>query len=368
MKILHLSGSKYHWSGNEQQLSQLIEQSQYLGAENAIFCYEGSAIQAYAEKYNITCFAQPKKSIYNPFLAKALVRCVQDNGFDIIHVHTSNFLTVFVLAHAFLWLKIPAVFSRKGLIEKSSFFSRIKYNYKGIGGVICVSQAVKDNFQQFIAKKNRHKLRVIYDGIPSRAMQSLSREEIQQKWQLPQGKKIIGNIANHVPAKDLPTLIETLHQLVNHLGKTDIHLLQIGAKSTLTPFLEEKIKNYQLESYVTFTDKIPDAKRYLSVFDLFLFTSQWEGLPLVIYEAFQQKVPVVATRAGGIPEAVINQETGMLCPIGDALSLAKASERLLGDKHLRQKIVQDAYNTFSQRFTAEQNAQQTLNFYKEITQ
>lgn len=45
MRILHLSGSKHHWSGNEQQLADLIRNLKPLGVENFIFCYEGSAIE-----------------------------------------------------------------------------------------------------------------------------------------------------------------------------------------------------------------------------------------------------------------------------------------------------------------------------------
>lgn len=60
-------------------------------------------------------------------------------------------------------------------------------------------------------------------------------------------------------------------------------------------------------------------------------TSAWEGLPYAVLEAMASGLPVVATGAGGTPEAVVNGETGYLVPVGDEVALAAALGRLRAD-------------------------------------
>lgn len=94
MKVLHLSGSKHHWSGNEQQLADLIENLSALGVENHILCYEDSEIQKYALKKGIKVCALPRKSIYSPSLARALRDYIRRKHIEVIHAHTSNFFDI----------------------------------------------------------------------------------------------------------------------------------------------------------------------------------------------------------------------------------------------------------------------------------
>lgn len=80
-----------------------------------------------------------------------------------------------------------------------------------------------------------------------------------------------------------------------------------------------------------FRDDIVEVMQSL---DIFLITSVTEGLGTIVLEAFAAGVPVVATRAGGIPEMVEDGITGLLAPIGDADALAAATMRILDDPGL----------------------------------
>jgi glycosyltransferase involved in cell wall biosynthesis len=84
-----------------------------------------------------------------------------------------------------------------------------------------------------------------------------------------------------------------------------------------------------------------------------------------ILDAFAAKVPVVATEAGGIPEMVLHEETGMLAKPKDSRTLALYIDRLIESPECRKKIVENAYKkvlTFSKESTAEK----TLSVYEEI--
>ena len=367
LHILHLSGSKHHWSGNEQQLADLVRHLSEMGVTSSIFCYEGSAIHEYAKSHGIPTLPQPRKSVYSSSLRKALHKATKSGCFDAIHIHTSNFLTLYVLTDIVRGLKLPTIFSRKGLTDRAGFLSRKKYNYKGIDRIICVSGAVRENFTKFLTTDNHAKAVVVHDGI---SVDTVSTDDttpsVFEKFGLPQGRFVIGNIANHVSDKDLGTLVKTADHLVNTLGHRDVVFVQMGDHTALTQGLMEGVKSAQLEDYVFFVGKVPGAKSYMPQFDLFLMTSCSEGLPLTVYEAFMYKIPVVTTCAGGIPEAVKDGYSGIMTEIGDHTALAEGIDKMMGDGTLQQEIADNAHTLLLEKFTARQCAERTLALYKEI--
>jgi glycosyltransferase involved in cell wall biosynthesis len=81
-----------------------------------------------------------------------------------------------------------------------------------------------------------------------------------------------------------------------------------------------------------------DIPELLATADVFVLPSRSEGMPMSILEAMAAGVPVVASAVGGIPELVVDGETGLLVPAGDAEALAGALRRLLGDPALRRRF------------------------------
>lgn len=367
LRILHLSGSKHHWSGNEQQLADLVRHLSDMGVVNTIFCYEESAIHEYAKRHNVPTLPQPRKSVYSSSLRRTLRKIVKKSHFDVIHIHTSNFLTLYVLTDLLKRVNIPTIFSRKGLTNHAGFFSRKKYNYKNIDRIICVSGAVQKNFTKFLMPNNHAKTVVVHDGISIDTMNTDNTvPNVFEKFNLPRRKFVIGNIANHVSDKDLGTLVKTADHLINTLGQKDVVFVQMGDHTGLTQGLMDAVKRAQLRDHVFFVGKIPEAKSYMPQFDLFLMTSCSEGLPLTVYEAFMYKIPVVTTCAGGIPEAVKDGHSGIMTEIGDHISLAKGISKMMNDSTLRERIADNAHTLLLKNFTARQCAERTLSLYKEI--
>jgi glycosyltransferase involved in cell wall biosynthesis len=99
--------------------------------------------------------------------------------------------------------------------------------------------------------------------------------------------------------------------------------------------------------------------------DLFLITSKTEGLGTIVLEAFAGKVPVVATAAGGIPELVEHEVTGLLSPVGDDVSLSHAVIRVLRDAGLRETLTAAAARK-AESFSFRMTAMKTLDVYREV--
>jgi glycosyltransferase involved in cell wall biosynthesis len=81
-----------------------------------------------------------------------------------------------------------------------------------------------------------------------------------------------------------------------------------------------------------------DVRALLAASQVFVLATRSEGLPLTVLEAMAAGLPVVASRVGGIPELVVDGETGLLVPPGDPVGLADAIARLLDDRRLRERL------------------------------
>ncbi len=106
----------------------------------------------------------------------------------------------------------------------------------------------------------------------------------------------------------------------------------------LMPALEEEVGLLGLTKTVSFLGRRDDVNALMSIADLFLLTSDQEGMPNVVLEAQLMGVPVVATDAGGTRDAMRPGITGELCRVGDADALVAACEKLLGDGALAKAV------------------------------
>jgi glycosyltransferase involved in cell wall biosynthesis len=115
--------------------------------------------------------------------------------------------------------------------------------------------------------------------------------------------------------------------------------------------MRERAVSRGVAASVVFPGSFKEPWDLLRAADVFVLASDIEGLPLVVLEAMSQGVPVVATDVGGMPEAVIDGETGLLIPPRDPAALTAAITRILGDADLTLRMRQAALTRFRQRFT-----------------
>lgn len=163
-----------------------------------------------------------------------------------------------------------------------------------------------------------------------------------------------------MPAKDYATFLTTAFLLIQR--RSDLRFFIVG-EGTERKKLEELAQQLNINDYVIFTGFRKDIEYILPSFDIFLFTSQSEGLGTIVLDAMVCGVPVVATRAGGIPEMIHHLENGLLADPGDATALAEAVLRLLEDETLRKNITSRA-SAWVKEFEASRMASLTFEIYK----
>jgi len=195
---------------------------------------------------------------------------------------------------------------------------------------------------------------------------------LRQEYNLEKDTILIGNVAALAPHKDYITFLETAKILIPKLEQREkkentnreIRFFLIGKEDGSETEIQNWLnQNQEIKNYFILTGFRNDIPIILKELDVFLFTSQTEGLGTSILDAFASEVVVVATAAGGVPESVIDNKTGLLSEIKNTLSLAQNVEKVLYDEELRTKLIQNA-TLHLQNITKENTAKKTLEIYK----
>ena len=344
MKVLHINSEK-SWRGGEQQMIYLLETLSE-EVESYICCRINSKVHDYVLKNEIPHLALKFKG-FKLIDSLRLKKFVLSEKINIIHTHTSNAHTLAYYASIFGLVKPIIVSKRTDFPVRSPY----KFNHKNIKRILCVSEMIKKITQRNIINKDRAV--TVYSGIDTNRFEG-EQKSLKNLLSLDDKKPLVGNTSAIAPHKDYYTFLRCAELLPN------LNFVIIGDGP-----MELEIKNYvQTKKLmnVFFTGFLSNLNEYMKSLDLFLITSETEGLGTSILDAMICKVPVVATRAGGIPEIVIHKKTGLSSDVSDYKSLShQISESLFKKPH-----VDEAFYNILQNFSKESTAKNTHNIYKSL--
>lgn len=228
--------------------------------------------------------------------------------------------------------------------------------------VITVSNDLRNTVSRRLQKKGlTPPLKTIYNGyaVLDFSEKDQLRNSFRKKYQIPQDCTVVGTIGRLHPVKGQSYLVEGIKLLAKEFP--NLHLLIIGDGPLYNP-LQELLEVSQL-SY-TMTGYLPSAWQALPAMDLFVLPSLNEGMGLVLLEAAQAEVPIVASRVGGIPELLTDESEALLTEPAVPLDITLACSRLLNDEALVNKLISNAASKASM-FTLEKMAEATTIFYEQ---
>jgi len=350
MRLIQVTASKV-WRGHEQKIIYLYEAFKEFGyVENqVIVCPLDSEIYKIAQQKEMHVIGLDVKSEYDLKFAKSLKKIADEQESSIVFIHNSKAHTLAVLSSIFYSLKIPLVLCRT-LIKRvdTNFFRKWKYNYKGIKKIICVSQPVVNILKH--AVKDHDKLCVVGSVTDIDKFKETKKSGLLHKeFNIPKEYKIVGNIAEFTGFKDHVTWVNTVEELVKRNNIKAKYIL-VG-KGKLEKEIKDLVSEKNLNEHVIFTGFRRDIPHVLPEFDLFMFTSNNEPTGGVLLESYACKVPIVAANAGGIPEVVVDTETGLLAEVGNPVDFADKVEYLFKQPELQDKFRTKGYNYLLDNFT-----------------
>jgi glycosyltransferase involved in cell wall biosynthesis len=172
-------------------------------------------------------------------------------------------------------------------------------------------------------------------------------------------RRIIGTIAELRRNKGIDLLLLASAPLLS----PNVHLLIVGEGDE-----REELAHYAhhlgIEQFVTFTGAVDEAADHLSAFDIFVLPSRTESFGYVILEAAHAKLPVIASRVGGIPELIRHEETGLLFPARDTEQLSELLKMLLDDSKKRKTLGEALHRSLQQHLSITEMLARTYALYR----
>ena len=148
------------------------------------------------------------------------------------------------------------------------------------------------------------------------------------------GEKMLCHVSNFRPVKRVMDVLEVFARVNASVPSRMIMIGDGPDRSRAESFCRER----NLRDRVFFLGNVPNVEEVVGASDLFLLPSEAESFGMAALEALASEVPVIGTRSGGLPEVVVDGETGYLLPVGDVESMAARAIEIVSDEPLRRKM------------------------------
>lgn len=189
------------------------------------------------------------------------------------------------------------------------------------------------------------------------------RADARRMLNIPIDAPVVGNIGRLVPGKNHRLFVEVAADLLQ--TRQDAFFLLVGG-GPLEPDYRRDVRRLGLEHRVILTGEKEEIADLLGAMDIFLLTSDREGMSNATMEAMSAGLPCVVTDAGGNEELVIHGETGYVRLRGDKAGLVESLYRLLDDPGLRQRFGANGRRRIETTFSAESMAKATQALYTNL--
>ncbi len=281
---------------------------------------------------------------------------------DVVHAHDPHGVALGALALSIGTPESNPILAASRRVDfhiRGNAFSRWKY--RQVTCFIAASHAIADMLAEDGVEPDR--ITTIHEGIDVERVQQAPTANVHEEFWMPAGVPVVGNIAALVGHKGQKHFIDAAALVLRRVP--DAHFLILG-EGDQRAALERQVKDLHLEKHVLLPGFRTDVLSLLKAFDVFVMSSVTEGLGTSLLDAMAAARPIVATRAGGIPEVVVDGETGLLVPIRDHVRMAEAVVRVLKDAELRSRLGAAGLRRVRAEFSVDRMVDETLATYRRL--
>ncbi len=243
-----------------------------------------------------------------------------------------------------------------------------KYTSVFVDGYIACSFGILKRFREQESVFFNNKLTAVVHNCVDVPDLTFSKDQIcsiKRRYSIRESDKVIINIGHFSKQKAQDDLLKAFRTVANN--RSDVRLVIIGW-GTLEVELKKLTKTLKLENKVIFTGKLlrPQVFEVLSITDLFVLSSHWEGFGIVLAEAMALGKAVISTDTDGSREVVENGKTGILVPIENSQILAEAILDLLEKPDLMIQMGKRGLERVTKYFNCDQYIKGYEAFYKSV--
>ncbi|MEM1177566.1 MAG: glycosyltransferase [Acidobacteriota bacterium] len=292
---------------------------------------------------------------FDPFWMWALRRAMREERVDLVHAHLfGDSLHGYLAARR---LDLPVILTLHNIVEARSGIQRRGYGWllgQPLEPIACAEFVRRSFLEHFGDRANRIATIQNAVDIPADTIDAdVSRRVLEAELGIRPGAVVLAGVGRMVGQKAFEHLIDATHRLKTR--GIDAQLVLVG-EGELKATHQAQAERLDLGDRVIFAGFRSDIRELMAAIDIVVFSSRQEGLPMVLLEAMAAGRAVVATRVGGIPEAVEDDREALLVPSEDVDALAAALERAALDPELRVRLGDAARRRYRQHFTVERMA------------
>ena len=285
---------------------------------------------------------------------------------SIINIHDYSSLPYVALSNA-LAKRVPVLFTAHGLLYEgfeqkkriNRFFSRF------ITKITAVSAKVSDRHCDYLGWNKP--VEIIANGVPENLFENSARERIRQELRCKPDEFLFLAVGNPRPEKGFEDLIEAFAHLHKDLSPDSGFMVAVAGEMNQSDYcrsLLRRVAELNLKNRFKFLGYRDDVSSLYRAADAFVLSSRSEGLPMVILEAMISGLPLIATRVGGVPDAVAGQ--ALLVESGAPAQLAEAMQRLMEDDNLRECLGHSGRKQVRERFGVDRMVDGYMKTYRDV--
>jgi len=360
--ILHVDTERT-WRGGEAQVFSLCHGLSAMGFRQVAAIQPDAPLGQSLRDIRIETIELPMRGELHLRAAFQLSEICRKKNIHLVHTHDAH-------AHALGWLatmrfpRIPVVVTRRvDFPVGGNLLSLFKYKSKRVF-FIAISHGVKKVLMEGGVPEER--IEVVHSGVDSeRFPGKCDGSGFRRKFGVGKDQIVIGNVAALTDHKGHIYLIDAASLVLQKFPNARFFIIGQGELLTL---LEARIEKLGLKGRVTLTGYIKDVEEAFRAMDLFALSSHLEGLCTSVLDAMLMRVPVVATRTGGIPDVVEDGVNGYLVEPKSPEALAQGIIRLLEDREAQERFVKAGYERVIRHFTKEKMVAGTAMIYHNLLQ
>lgn len=361
LRVLHID-TMNGWRGGERQAFYLALDLHERGHDVGFVCQPGSVLEQRLRHTGVRVHPVRFTCEADFTAAWRMIGLVRRHKYEILHMHDSHAHWLggcagHAAGHALRVVSRRVDFS----IHRHGFgLSIIKYRHFA-DAFVAVSEAVRRALVRDGVPEGM--TRVVHSGVMLPEPGSGSRGILNRLVGANGSTRIVGSVGSLVGHKGHRYFVEAAAEIAGR--RPEVRFVILG-EGKLRRDLESRIRNSGLAGKFFLPGFQPTAERLTGALDVFVMPSVMEGLGTSLLDAMAAGVPVVASRAGGIPEVIEDEETGLLAQPGDPVSLAGAIERMLADGSLARRAALKARDKVVRQFTVKRMVDRTVDVYETL--
>ena len=346
------------FSGGEVQVFLLMEGLRKRGHRNLLIAPPGSRSQREAARRGLEARAVPMRGDADLPAVFRLKHEFERAGVDLVHLHTSRATWLGGIAARLAGVRAITTRRQDRAIRRSAF-TRLMYGSL-VRRAVAISPAVARRLEQGGVER----IVTIPSAVDPRGLSPLeSRASTRAELGLGSEDFALLTLASLVRRKGVDVLIAALARLD---GRGPATRLLIAGDGPERAALERQAQALGVEERVRFLGAREDKADLLLACDAFALAARAEGLGVAALEAMALARPVLASRVGGLSEAVVAERTGLLVEPDDVDGFARAMQRLRDDPELRARLGAEGPRRIQEGFEAEQMVCAYERLYRQV--